>query len=96
MRRVPAGSALLECLGEKGVRDLDDYVRDHGDAWRDDMVNAVAERLDYRLKECAQRDDVVRIETQMTEIKAELLRWTFVFWIGQVAAFAVLLSYMLQ
>ena len=96
MRRVRAGSALLETLGDNGVRDLDDYVNEHGVAWRDDLVNAITERLDCRLKECAKRDDVVRIEKQMSETKAEMLRWSFVFWIGQAAMVAVLLSYMLD
>jgi hypothetical protein len=99
MTRVPFGLALRERLGENGARDLEDYMEKHREAGRVDVVNAVSERLDYRISECARREDMVngfaRVEKQMAEMKVEMLRWSFVFWIGQVATIAVLLSYML-
>ena len=80
--------------------DLNDYLETHREAWRVDVVNAVNERLDYRMNECAQRDDVTSgfaaVAKRMADVKVELLRWSFVFWIGQVATIAVLLSYMLK
>ena len=96
MTKVPVGLALRDCLGENGVRDLNDYVEEHRSAWRVEVVNAVAERLDYRLKECAKREDIARVEKQMSETKVEMLRWSFLFWIGQVATIFALLSYMLK
>ena len=94
--KVPVGVALRDCLGEDGVRDLNDYMEEHRHAWRVEVVNAIAERLDYRLKECAKREDIARVEKQMSETKVEILRWSFLFWIGQVATIAALLSYMLK
>ena len=96
MTKVPVGLALRDCLGENGVRDLNDYIEEHRNAWRVEVVNAVAERLDYRLNECAKREDIARVEKQMSETKVEILRWSFLFWIGQVAMIAALLSYMLK
>lgn len=96
MTKVPVGLALRDCLGENGVRDLNDYVEEHRNAWRVEVVNAVAEQLDYRLKECAKREDIARVEKQMSETKVEMLRWSFLFSIGQVATIAALLSYMLK
>ena len=96
MTKVPVGLALRDCLGENGVRDLNDYVEEHRNAWRVEVVNAVAERLDYQLKECAKREDIARVEKQMSETKVEMLRWSFLFWIGQVATIAALLAYMLK
>jgi hypothetical protein len=99
MPQVPVGLALRDRLGENGVRDLEDHLEQHRQAWRVDVVNAVSERLDYRFKECAKREDMVhgfaRVEKQMANMKVEILRWSFLFWIGQVATIAVLLSYML-
>ena len=95
MTRVPVGLALRDRLGENGVRDLEDHLELHRETWRVDVVNAVTERLDGRLRECAKRDDIARMEKQISETTVELLRWSFVFWIGQVATIAVLLSYML-
>ena len=105
--KVPIGLALRDCLGERGVRDLNDYIEEHRQAWRADVVNAITERLDYRLNECASRTDMIatredmingfaRVAKQMAEMKVEILRWSFLFWIGQVATIAALLSYMLK
>ena len=64
------------------------------------MVNAIAERLDHRINACAKREDMTsgfaRVENKMSETKVEILRWSFLFWIGQVATIAALLSYMLK
>ena len=35
-----------------------------------------------------------RVEKQMSDAKVEILRWSFVFWIGQVGA--LLLSFLLK
>jgi len=32
----------------------------------------------------------------MADIKVDILRWSFAFWVGQVVVIAVLLSYMLR
>lgn len=100
MRKVSVGLALRERLGESGVRDLNEYVSEHGEAWRVEMVNAIAERVDLRMNECAKRNEMSdgfsRVVTQMADMKVELLRWSFAFWVGQVAVIAVLLFYMLK
>lgn len=64
------------------------------------MVNQLTERLDLRMSECAKRNEMTdgfsRIAAQMADTKVEILRWSFAFWVGQVAVIAVLLSYMLK
>ena len=100
MTKVPVGLALRDCLGENGVRDLNDYMEEHRHAWRVEVVNAIAERLDHWINACAKREDMTigfaRVEKQMSEMKVEILRWSFLFWIGQVTTIAALLSYMLK
>ena len=89
MKKVPVGLALRDRLGENGVRDLNDYTEEHLEASRVNVVNALTERLDYRINECAKREDMMvgfaRVEKQMSDAKFEILRWSFVFWIGQMA-----------
>ena len=48
-------------------------------------------RFDARLGEVAGRFDA-----RLAEQRAELLKWSFIFWIGQVAAMAALLAFMLR
>ncbi len=37
-----------------------------------------------------------KIRIEMTDMRADVLRWSFLFWIGQVAATATLLAFMLR
>jgi hypothetical protein len=46
--------------------------------------------VDTKTSILATKEDVARAETKIETSKAELLRWIFVFWIGQMAAMIVL------
>ena len=100
MARVPVGLALRDRLGDNGVRDLETYIEQHEENRRTDVVNQITERLDFRMNECAKRNEMTdgfsRVVCKIADAKVELLRWSFAFWIGQVAAIAVLLSIMLK
>jgi hypothetical protein len=37
-----------------------------------------------------------KIRVEMTDMRVDVLRWSFLFWIGQVAATATLLAFMLR
>lgn len=34
-----------------------------------------------------------KFERRLSEVKAEIIKWMFIFWIGQIAVIAGLLSY---
>ena len=42
------------------------------------------------------RQEFPAIRHEMATLKAEILKWSFLFWIGQVATMAALLSFMLR
>jgi hypothetical protein len=94
MKKVPVGLALRDRLGEIAVRDLNDYVEEHLEAGRVDVVNAISERFDYRINACATREDMIigfaRVEKKMSRTKTEIILWSFAFWISQVAALFLL------
>jgi hypothetical protein len=100
MARVPVGLALRDRLGEHGVRDLETYIEQHEENRRTDVVNQFTERLDFRMNQCAKRDEMIdgfsRVVDRMADMKVELLRWSFAFWIGQVAVIMMLMLYMLR
>jgi hypothetical protein len=62
----------------------------------------VAERFERRLAlvEASLRlelhDGLAALRQEMATTRVELLRWSFAFWIGQVAAMAGLLAFMLR
>ena len=41
-------------------------------------------------------DGLTKIRLEMSELRADVLRWSFVFWLGQFAATAALLGLMLR
>ena len=57
---------------------------------RQDMARMDAE---FRV---ALTDGLTKIRLEMSELRADVLRWSFVFWLGQFAATAALLGLMLR
>jgi hypothetical protein len=54
-------------------------------------IDAMDQRLDRRLLEMD-----ARIERRLSDLKFELVKWNFVFWIGQLAAMTAILNLMLR
>lgn len=61
--------------------------------WRDDVLTQATQRFEFRLQSelAAFRVDVTK---EFAAMRVENLRWSFTFWITQLAAIAALLTYM--
>lgn len=92
--------ALRERLGENATHAFYEYIEDSGERWRRDVTTACTERMDLRMENLASREDLAegfaRIAREMGNIRVELLRWSFAFWIGQVAATAGLMALLIR
>jgi hypothetical protein len=74
--------------------------------WADDVVTSAVERFDRRLttEMSSLRVDMTReiaalrqdFTKELSSVRVELLEWSFLFWVGQVAAIAGLLAFMLR
>jgi hypothetical protein len=42
--------------------------------------------LENNLKHLATKEDIAKVEGKIGESKAEIIKWMFIFWIGQVLA----------
>jgi hypothetical protein len=66
------------------------------------MLSAEAERFERRLTEeisglrTELHDGLAAVRQEMHAMRADILKWSFLFWIGQVATMTALLSYMLR
>ena len=66
------------------------------------MLTMTADRFERRLTEQVSllRQDLHQsindVRSDLANARVEMLRWSFVFWIGQVAAVAALLAFMLR
>ena len=73
-----------------------------GDAGSDGLVTMFAaahrmamESVDRTVREMEDRFEH-RLSERMSDLRFDLLKWCFLFWIGQLAAFTAILSVMLR
>ena len=66
-----------------------------GDGRFERRIAEVSERFDRRLAEELAKFRIEMIE-RMSDLRFDLLKWNFLFWIGQVAVLVSVLSWMLR
>jgi hypothetical protein len=73
-----------------------------GDSASDGLVTMFAEahriameRIDRTVREMEERFER-RLNERLSDLRFELLKWNFLFWIGQLAAFTAILNFMLR
>ena len=95
MGKIAVGIALRDRLGEDGARALSEFVEQHSEARRTEVVNTCMETFEGRLHHYATNvlvtkaelaDVKIELTSRLSDLRVELLRWSFLFWIGQVAA----------
>jgi hypothetical protein len=95
-------TALRERLGGQASLVLVEMVDTAGSEWRDDVLHDTIERFERRLTEevGALRIDMAHMKMDLQQdiaaARVDILRWSFVFWIGQVAAVSGLLAFALR
>jgi hypothetical protein len=102
--RIPA--ALRTTLGDDATFGLIELLDAEHKDWSEDVLITATDRFERRLTHEAGllRQDFQRslqnelgaIRSDLANARVEMLRWSFVFWIGQVAAIAALLAFMLR
>jgi hypothetical protein len=99
-RRIPA--TVRNTLGDEATFGLIELLDSEEKEWRDRVLATATDRFEVRLTHetgLLRRDFHTAIDAVRADIaasKVEMLRWSFLFWIGQVAAIAALLSFMLR
>ena len=99
---MQAPAALHERLGEKAAHGLVEMVHLAGREWRDEVLSEAVARFERRLTE-----EIGTLRVEMTQSKMDLrqdiagarvdiLRWSFLFWIGQVTVMMGMLAFMLK
>jgi len=91
--RVPA--ALRERIGLEATTALLDFVDAQQQTWSDRVLSIAAERFERRLTEQIAELRVALVR-EIHDGRVEMLKWGFVFWIGQVAAVAALLAFLVR
>jgi hypothetical protein len=87
--RVPP--ALMMRLGHEGARELGDVLDTEQQSWSQQVLTVVTERFERRLL-----DECAKLRVEMARDRFEMMKWMFLFWLGQVAAMAAMLNFMLR
>jgi hypothetical protein len=90
----PIPFALRERLGDSGSAALLDVLAEN----RDEVMMLLADRFERRLgEECGTLREEIRalrvefrsdLKVEVANVRADLLKWSFLFWVGQIAAVA--------
>jgi hypothetical protein len=101
--RVPA--AVRTRLGDDAAFGLIELLDSDRREWSEHVLSVAADRFERRLTEGVSdlreqireglHDGLTSVRQEIATTRVEMLRWSFVFWVGQVAAMAGLLTYML-
>jgi hypothetical protein len=102
--RVPARLAVRLCdEATLGLLELLDHEQAR---WSGQVLNIAAERFERRLVQevSALKVDLTRelheglsgVRQELANVRVDLFKWSFVFWVGQVAATVGILAFMLR
>jgi hypothetical protein len=98
--RIPA--TVRTKLGDDATFGMIELLDSEKKDWSEHVLATATDRFELRLTHetsLLRREFHAGFETLRADIaatKVEILRWSFLFWIGQVAAVAALLSLMLR
>lgn len=70
---------LREKLGDDGADALVAVINEATKNQREDIVAFVEEKFERRLAE-----EVGKLRQEIAEVKADIIRWMFLFWVGQI------------
>lgn len=90
--------ALQDRLGPEASGGLVSAINAAGREWKDDVMTAAIDRFERRIVEETSklRVDLANTETRLQARMADLIKWSFVFWIGQVIAMTAIMSALLR
>jgi hypothetical protein len=79
MAVIAVARPLREKLGEEGTDALVALLNEAGENNKKSVIEVVEERFERRLSE-----EVGKLRTDMSDLRANLIQWMFLFWIGQI------------
>jgi hypothetical protein len=102
--RMPA--ALRTRLGDDATFGLIEVLEAERKDWSEQVVSVAGDRFERRLTEEisalrldfreALHDGLSSVRQELATTRVEMLKWSFLFWVGQVAAMAGLLALMFR
>ena len=76
-------------LGEPEAENLVQYVKREVETQIDNKSSDFATKADMLIV----KEEISRMRTEMANVKAELIKWMFVFWIGQTGVLIAIIKF---
>jgi hypothetical protein len=102
--RIP--QAVRTKLGDDATFGVIELLDSEEKRWSEHVLTTATDRFERRLIQesallrqefhSSLHEGLTAIRAELANTRVEILRWSFVFWIGQVAAVAALLAFMLR
>jgi len=106
MARQRVSAALSDRLGREATDGLLELVESTRTEWTEHVLTLAEARFDRRLTQeiSTLRVDFTRelhqglaaIREEIAAVRVELIRWSFAFWVGQIAVMIGVLAFMLR
>lgn len=81
MAIISVPKPLREKLGEEGSDALIELLNRQTESEKGDIIQLVEEKFERRLSE-----EMAKVNERISAVQANLIKWMFLFWIGQVGA----------
>lgn len=75
-------------LGNEAAKDLVEIINNANDSTKNSILETAADRFERRLSEFKGE-----VKAEISQSKTEMIKWMFVFWLGQVVVLAGLINY---
>ena len=70
---------IREKLGEDGAEALTELLNEIEERAKEDNVRLVEEKFEKRLAE-----EIGKVRVEIAQVRADLIKWMFIFWVGQI------------
>ena len=83
---------LKEKVGEKGAKTLVEYIDAKVEKKLEEKKDVLATKEDIANLRAATKGDILTLEVKLEKTRADLIKWMFLFWIGQLASLLAILQ----
>lgn len=92
MKLISIPKVLREKLGEDGADALLELINQANEGIKGDVIEISSERFEKKLVEEISKlrveftEKLSLLDTKISNVQANLIKWMFIFWIGQIGA----------
>ena len=79
-------------LGEKEAKTLVEYIETKVDKRLEEKKDVLATKQDIANLEIATKQEIANLEVKIEKTKSDIIKWMFLFWIGQLASLIAILQ----